>query len=155
LKIQPNKNQDREFKMNTLNLLKSCLFAGLFLTGVAGCGKQVTEKATIQGRWSGFEAGSTEKITLAFRGDQFTYWDAKSKEIGSGTFVVNDAAQPKQMDLTFQRIPAPEYVGKVGLAVFELQGDELKIAGSEPGSTQRPASIAGGQGVRMFTLKRE
>ncbi len=141
--------------MNTLNLLKSCLFAGLFLAGVAGCSKQAAEKATVQGRWSGFEKGGTERITLALSGNQFTYWDAKSNEIGSGTFVVNDAVQPRQMDLTFEKIPAPQYVGKVGLAVFELQGDELKIAGSEPGSTQRPASIAGGQGVRVFTFKRE
>lgn len=141
--------------MKTFNLLKSCLFAGLFLAGVAGCGKQATEKATVQGRWSGFEAGSTEKITLVFRGDQFTYSDAKSKEIGSGTFVVNDTTQPMQMDLTFQRIDAPQSVGKVGLAIFEFQGDELKMAGSEPGSTQRPASIAGGEGIRTFTFKRE
>ena len=141
--------------MNALNVVKSCLLAGLFLAGVVGCGKQTAVKPTVQGRWSGFEAGSTEKITLALGGNQFTYWDARTNEIGGGTFVINDTVQPRQMDLTFERIPAPQYVGKVGLAIFELQGDELKIAGSEPGSTLRPTNMAGGQGVRVFTFKRE
>lgn len=141
--------------LKTLNLLNSCLFAGLFLTGVASCSKQTTEKATIQGRWSGFETGNPEMITLAFTNNQFTYWDAKTNEIGGGTFVLNDTVQPKQMDLTFERIVAPEYVGKVGLAIFELKGDELTFAGAEPGTTVRPTNIAGGQGVRVFTFKRE
>ena len=125
----------------------------------ASCSKPAmekpAEKATVQGRWSGFENGRPEKITLEFNGDRFAYWDAQTNEIGSGTFVVNDTVQPSQMDLTFQQIPASEYVDKVGLAIYELQGNELKIAGSEPGSLQRPTNIAGGQGVRSFTFKRE
>lgn len=141
--------------MNALKHLKLCLLAGLFLAGIVGCGKQTAEKPTVQGRWSGFEQGRREKTILAFNGDQFAYWDAQSNKLGSGTFVVNDTMQPAQMDLTFLECPAPEYVGKVGLAIYELQRDELKIAGSEPGSTQRPTNIAGGEGIRVFTLKRE
>jgi len=141
--------------MNTPNLFKSCLLAGLLLAGVAGCNKQSAEKATVEGRWAGFEKGSTEKITVAFTGGRFAYWDARTNELGSGTFVVNDAVQPRQMDLTFEQIPAPGYVGKVGLSIYELQGDELRIAGCEPGSTLRPTNIAGGQDVRVFTFKRE
>jgi uncharacterized protein (TIGR03067 family) len=144
-----------KFNMKTLNLIKSCLFTGLFLAGLASCSKPAAEKATVEGRWSGFEAGNTERITVAFSSNQFTYWDAKTNEIGSGTFVINDTVQPRQMDLTFERIIAPEYVGKVGLAIFELQGDELTFAGAEPGSTLRPTNIAGGQGVRVFSFKRE
>jgi uncharacterized protein (TIGR03067 family) len=141
--------------MNALKHLKLCLLAGLFLAGIVGCGKHTAEKATVQGRWSGFEAGGTEKITLAFSGNQFTYWDAKTNELGSGTFVVNDAAQPKQMDLTFEKIAAPNYVGKVALAIYELQQNELKFAGAEPGTTVRPTNMAGGEGIRTFTFKRE
>ena len=144
--------------MNTLNLIKSCLIAALFAAVLAGCNKPAAEKApkaTVEGRWSGYEAGRSEKTIIEFKAGQFTYWDAQTNEIGSGTFVVNDAVEPNQMDLTFEKMLAPEYVGKVGLAVFELNGNELKIAGSEPGSTQRPTSVAGGQGVRVFALKRE
>ena len=141
--------------MNTRNLLTTCGLTILLAAGIVSCGKQKAEKASLEGRWSGFEAGDTEKITIAFSGNQFTYWDAKSNEIGGGTFVVNDTVQPKQMDLTFERMLAPQYVGKVGLAIFEFQGDQLTFAGAEPGSTVRPTNIAGGQGVRTFTLKHE
>jgi len=141
--------------MKAFNLMRSCVFAGLFLAGVAGCSKQATEKATVQGLWSGYEKGGTQRITVEFKGDQFTYWDSNTNEIGSGTFVMNDRVQPNQMDLTFEKIPAPDYVGKVALSIYELQGAELKIAGAEPGSTTRPTTIAGGQGIRTFTFKRE
>jgi len=142
--------------MKAFNLMRSCVFAGLFLAGVAGCSKQATEKATVQGLWSGYEKGGTQRITVEFKGDQFTYWDSNTNEIGSGRFVVNDTAQPNQMDLTFEKIPAPQYVGKVGLAVFELNGNELKIAGAEPGSTVRPTNVDdGGEGIQVFAFKRE
>jgi len=145
--------------MNIRNLVTTCGLISLLAAGIVGCSKQTPEKtpqkASLEGRWSGFEAGDTEKITIAFSGHQFTYWDAKTNELGGGTFVVNDTVQPKQMDLTFERMLAPQYVGKVGLAIFEFQGDQLTIAGAEPGSTVRPTNIAGGQGVRTFTLKHE
>ena len=141
--------------MKTRNLITVCGLTILLAAVIAGCSKQKSPEASLQGRWSGFETGNSEKITIAFSGNQFTYWDAKTNEIGSGTFVVNDTVQPKQMDLTFEKILAPNYVGKVALAIYELQQDELKFAGAEPGSTVRPTNIAGGQGIRTFTLKRE
>ncbi len=141
--------------MNTNNWVNLGLLAGLGLAVIAGCSQPAPKTATVQGRWSGFEKGGTEKITVAFTADRFTYWDSRTNEIGSGTFVVNDTVQPNQMDLKFEQIPAPDYVGKVGLAVFELRGDELRIAGAEPGSGQRPTNIEGGPGVRVFTFKRE
>ncbi len=141
--------------MKIVQIIDATILASLVFIGMTGCAKQTTEKPSVQGRWSGFESGGTEKITIEFKGNQFTYWDAHTNEIGSGTFVVNDSVEPNQMDLTFVKMPAPEYAGKTGLAVFELQGNEMKIAGAEPGNTARPASVNGGQGVRVFTFKRE
>lgn len=141
--------------MNVLNLFKLCLFASLLVVGIIGCSKPTAENATLEGRWSGFESGQTERITIEFTGNHFAYWDAQTNELGSGTFVVNDTVQPMQIDLTFEQIAAPELVGKVGLAIYELNGDELKFAGSEPGSIQRPPDISGGPGVRTFALQRE
>jgi uncharacterized protein (TIGR03067 family) len=135
------------------------LLACLLLVLAAGCDKQTTtptEKPTLEGRWSGFESGMPDnRLSLQFEGNQFTYWDAETNEIGGGTFVINDTVQPMEMDLTFERIITPEYEGKVGLAIFELNGDEMRIAGAEPGTTVRPTNIAGGQGVRTFIWKRE
>lgn len=88
-------------------------------------------------------------------GDQFAYWDSQTNEIGSGKFIVNETVEPKQIDLTFEKMRAPEYAGKVGLAIYEIKDGELTFAGSEPGSTVRPTSIVGGDGIRVFVFKRE
>jgi uncharacterized protein (TIGR03067 family) len=142
--------------MNTRNLLTTCGLTILLAAGIVSCGKPKAGQASLEGRWSGFEQGRPDnKLTLTLNGDRFAYWNTQSNEWGRGTFVVNDTLQPAQMDLTFQECPAPQYMGKVALAIYELQRDELKFAGSEPGSTQRPTNIAGGQGVRTLTFKRE
>lgn len=141
--------------MNTMKHLVVVGFAVVLAAGFVGCLHQGSSHVKLQGRWSGTEAGRTEKITLTFSGNRFAYTDNQSREIGSGTFIVNRTKQPMEMDLTFEIIPSPEHVGKVGLAIFELQGNELKIAGCEPGSGRRPQSIVAGQGVRVFTFNRE
>lgn len=141
------------------NLIAVCGLSLLLVAIMVGCSKpspaEPPVKLTLEGRWSGFEAGSTQKTIIEFKDNQFTYWDANANELGGGTFVVNDGILPKQMDLTFERIPAPKYVGKVGLAIFEFQGQQLIIAGAEPGTTVRPTGFTGEQGVRTFTLKRD
>jgi len=125
------------------------------VAGVVGCSTQKAAKPTLEGRWSGFEAGRSERTTIEFAGNQFTYWDAVTNELGGGTFVANEAVQPMQMDLTFERIGDPDYVGTVGLAIYELRDDELAIAGAEPGTTTRPTRFEGEAGVRVFHFKRQ
>jgi len=149
--------------MKTIRRVIGCGAVAFILSAVAGCHLNhqsapeppVAPKPTVQGRWSGYENGGTERITIEFTGDRFAYWDSQGKEIGSGTFKVNDTVQPNQLDLTFKNIDAPQYVGKVGLAVFEMQGNELKIAGAEPGTPVRPEHVAGGDGARAFVFQRE
>ena len=141
--------------MKKIKQINWLVCACLVSLGVAGSAKQTAEKATVQGRWHGVEEDSTQAIALVFEGDHFTYWDAQTNEIGSGTFTVSDSVEPKQMDLTFEQIPAPQYEGKVGLAIFELQDDVMKIAGAEPGATQRPTNMVARDGVRVFTFRRE
>lgn len=137
----------------------NCILIVLLCAFSAGCEKpykdKPSEKPSVQGRWSGLESGTTEIITLSFTSNRYAYYDARSNEIGSGTFVANETVQPMQMDLTFENIPAPEYVGKVGLAIYEFEGGSLKIAGSEPGSNQRPTNFVSSPGARIFTFKRE
>jgi hypothetical protein len=114
------------------------------------------EKSIVEGRWAGYEQGRPGgQITLLYETNRFTYWDAQTNEIGSGIFVINSKVKPMEMDLTFQKIAAPEYVGKVGLAVFEVNGDVLKIAGAEPGSIVRPTNTVAAEGVRAFIFDRQ
>jgi uncharacterized protein (TIGR03067 family) len=147
-------------KMNMTTRFNLFGLTTLLLASITGCSDpnaaSPSVKPSLQGRWSGFEEGRPdEKIVLVLETNRFVYWDAQTNEIGRGTFVANETVRPMQMDLTFEQILAPEYAGKVGLAIYELNGDEMKIAGSEPGSTVRPTNLAGGNGVRAFTFRRE
>lgn len=142
--------------MNKACSLKSCLLIALLLASLAGCGKSTSKKAALEGRWIGFEPARPEaRCVLIITGSQFDYRGALSNDWCRGTFVLNEQAEPRQLDLTLQEIAAPGYVGKVSLAIYELQADELKVAAAEPGTPSRPASLAGGPGVRVFSFKRE
>lgn len=143
-----------------MKTIKPATLLGMFLLATAtGCDSPAKTKApeppAIQGRWSGFENGKPGRLTLVLSTNQFAYFDDQTNEIGGGAFVMNHTIQPMQMDLTFERIPAPDLVGKVGHAIFELNGDELKIAGCELGSDERPTNMVAGGGVRVFVFKRE
>ena len=131
--------------------------AMLAIAVVASCSRQTpASTASLDGNWTGFDAGQpTEKCTLAITGTQFNYHGAQSNDWCRGTFTLNEQTQPKQMDMTVQEISAPEYVGKTVLVVYELNGDELKVAAAEPGKNMRPARMAGEQGVRVFSFKRD
>ena len=97
----------------------------------------------------------TAKCTLTISGAQFDYRGAQSNDWCRGTFVVNEQTQPKQIDMAIQEIAVQQYLGKTIPAIFELNGDELKVAAAEPGSAVRPASLGGGQGIRVFSFKRD
>jgi hypothetical protein len=144
--------------MNYKSFLPLCLIATSMVIWLTGCSKasqQRAEQPSIQGRWSGFEQGSSEKITIVYTSNQFAYFDATSNKLGSGTFVENRTVQPVQMDLTFEHMLSPEYEGKVGLALYEILSNRLTIAGCEPGSGQRPTNLVASDGVRVFNLTRD
>ena len=142
--------------MKQTNHLKIFVSLGVVLAILSGCSKSAAEKVSVEGRWTGYDqARPAEQITLELRAGHFTYWDAQTNQLGAGTYVVKGTGQPPQMDLTFVESMNPKYVGKVGLAIYQLQANELRIAGSEPGNTVRPADIAPSQDVIAFTFKRE
>jgi len=136
-----------------------CLVSAVIAACLAGCTPEAKSpppaKPSLEGAWSGTEEGSPQTILITFTGNQFAYTDAQSNPIGSGTFVVSEEAQPMEMDLTFVQIASPEYVGKVGLAIYRFEGDQLIIAGSEPGTGERPKEFTSGSGVRLFTFTRK
>jgi len=142
-----------------MNARTLCLLSASIAIVVSGCSRpspqQAAQQPSIQGRWSGFEYGSSDKIAIVYTDNQFAYFDASSNKLGSGTFVENRTVQPIQMDLTFEHMLSPEYEGKVGLAIYQIQSNQLTIAGCEPGSSQRPTNFVAGSGVRVFNLTRE
>ncbi len=142
--------------MNQPRHLKSCLLVGSLLACLIGCSKPALKSETLEGRWTGFEGDQPNaKCTLTITGTNLDYRGVQSNDWCRGTFVLNEWTQPRQLDLTIQEIADPQYAGKSLLGIYEFQGEALKVAVAEPGSAQRPAGLAGGQGVRVFTFKRD
>lgn len=147
-------HQNRNMKTN--QQLRMGLLAGLVLAAIVGCSKPEAKMTTLEGRWIGFQGGHPDATcTLVISGTQLDYRGAQSNDWCRGSFVLNEEAQPMQLDLTMQAISDPDYVGKTALGIYELKGGELRVAVAEPGSGQRPANLAGEQGVRVFSFKRE
>ena len=142
--------------MNPMRYLNPCLFAALLVMLTPGCHKPASEKTTFEGRWSGIEPGQPEaKCSLVITGTQLEYRGSQSNDWCRGTFVLNEKARPRQMDLTMRETPAPQDVGMTILVIYELQGEELKVAIAPPGSPQRPTRLASGEGNRFFSFMRD
>ena len=132
------------------------LLAILVIAALSGCRHLQGTGPTIEGRWIGHDLTQpTEQLTVSFSGNRFIYWDSRTNELGRGTYSINDNVQPAQIDLTFEMSVAPEFAGKVSLAIYELNGEELKIAGNDPGNPRRPVDFTGGHETRVFSWKRE
>ena len=96
------------------------------------------------------------QLTLQLTNGQFSYGIASEEnELGRGTYQVNGTVQPAEMDLRFESSIASRYVGKAALAIYELNGNELRIAGCEPGNPDRPTNFVADESVRVFSWKRQ
>lgn len=139
--------------MKTRNHLTLYLLGALFLTGY-GCSRQSEPAASsLEGRWTGYESGQpAAKCTATITGTNLVYRGARSNDWVRANFVVKDDVRPTQMDVTLQEGGVPEDAGLTLLAIYELQRDELKFA---VGLHERPTNFAGGQGIRVFTFKRQ
>lgn len=138
--------------MKMMPHLKLCLLASLALAGLAGCGHKAA-KAGLEGRWTGYDvARPAEQCVVTINGNQLEYRGAQSNDWVRGTFVLNEAAQPKQMDLLVQE-PPQSATGKAILVIYEMQGDEMKVA--VPGTPERPADFSPKPQVRIFSFKRD
>jgi uncharacterized protein (TIGR03067 family) len=71
-------------------------------------------------------------------------------EVEVGTFTVDPSKSPKTMDVM---ILEGTDKGKKQFGLYELKGDELKVAFAPPGK-DRPTALAGKEGVTVITYKR-
>jgi len=116
---------------------------------------QKAEKGTeLEGTWVGSDAGSY--------GDAWTFVISKGKvevkgpesAFYSGTITLNDKTNPKQAEFKIERCSMPEYAGETALSIYKLEGNNLTLATSEPGSISRPAYFDSTGGVMLFSLTR-
>jgi len=140
--------------MNRLQQLKFSLMTYLLLAVAAGCGKQSEPaKPGLDGRWTGFDVGQPDaQCTLTIKGNHVDYRGASPTDWLRGTIALNEQAQPAQMDLTIEESGASSDVGTTALMIYELRGDELRVAASKG---ERPTNLEGGERVRVFAFKRD
>jgi len=86
--------------------------------------------------------GKDKKAQLTFEGNKFML------ELGgksaSGTFTIDPAKKPKQIDMTVTKgsdEDTKKYEGKTSKGIYELEGDKLKWLAAEPGAEDRPEAF--------------
>lgn len=139
--------------MTTIRNLTLSALVLLLAAGLPGCRKQSqTAKSNIEGHWTGFDlARPAEKLQLTITGDQLEYHGAQADDWCRGTFVLNETTQPAQMDLVIKE--PPQAVATL-LVIYELQGDEIKVARADPGKP-RPADFTPSKQVKVLSFKRD
>jgi uncharacterized protein (TIGR03067 family) len=117
--------------------------------------KKDDAKDKLKGTWSvvTMEASGTKASAdevkgwlLVFDGDKVTF---KGKETKTGTCKVDASQKPAHLDIT----PSDPRDRPMKL-IYQLDGDELKIAGSDPNGGDRPKGFDDKK-IRVLTLKRE
>ncbi len=111
------------------------------------------DQEKIQGTWalvSGESDGKplsdevVRQIKLVFAGDKLTTQNKDRKSVVA--FRLNPKATPKEIDVDMD--------GNVGKGIYQLDGDELKIAHGEVGGARPKEFPKAGSGLMVMILKR-
>jgi uncharacterized protein (TIGR03067 family) len=88
-------------------------------------GKWVVKEATTLG---GIDQAHLTDAVIAIAGDQFTY-TTPAKAVSRGRIKVDDKARPKRLEFEPQAEDGkPVAAGKAGRWIYEVDGDELRMA---------------------------
>lgn len=121
----------------------------IWLAWVSGCNGVTTE---LEGTWIGHEVGvDSVEWRMVVRGNRFECAGHDGEVWSKGTFFLNEASTPKQIDVYIDDASDRKSEGKTALGIYQLVGTTLRLASCEPGITTRPSSFEGGQeGVKTF-----
>lgn len=117
------------------------LFAVIVIAGVAATA--VSDLAALQGTWQGHAtSGDTASVwslvvsnkSLVLRSPDTNLWYET-------TFVLHEDATPKQLLATITGCSDPNSIGKVGNAIYKIEGPAMSLAGYEPGKTNFPSGF--------------
>jgi uncharacterized protein (TIGR03067 family) len=141
--------------MKTRDVLNLFALAAIGFAVTIGCSRQKTTVSGLEGHWTGVDLVHPDtKCELTITGTNLNFRGTRPNDWCRGTFVLNEQAQPKQMDLMLNEA-APESVGKLNLVIYEIQGNDLKIAACRPGSPQQPADFTPTVEVRVLSFQRD
>ncbi len=133
--------------------------ATLLFAAAAWSQDAADERKFLQGTWlptaaelseNPFDEATLKTIKLVLEGDKYTV--AVGKSIDKGTTKIDPAAKPKTMDIIGTDGPNK---GKTMLAIYELNGDTLRICYDLTGKV-RPSEFKSKKGELLFlaTYKR-
>lgn len=135
--------------------------AMVFVISIGGCKKEpqtqkvITDLDRIQGTWKGTELGGrSDEWILVITGDKIQV-DGPGPEDYAGTITIDESTTPKSGTLKIETCAFDAYIGKVAQNIYKLEGDTLTWAGTEPGSGMMPTSFEGGNGTRVFEVKKQ
>jgi uncharacterized protein (TIGR03067 family) len=140
-------------KLRWLSLVVVCSLMGSVGTAQDKAGS--SDKDKIQGTWSAVAGQHNGKavpsdqvkgVQVVFTGDKLIL-KSSGKEMEL-TFKLDPSKKPKEIDVDFG--------GKTGTGIYELDGDNLKIAHGELGDP-RPKEFVSkeGSGVSLMVFKRQ
>lgn len=127
--------------------MKACLGMGAlalcFVVGIVQAGDADKDRKALEGTWKGKGPAGEGVLVVAFSGKNFTFTmqEGNDKLVFKGTYKIDPAKNPKQMDLTVTDGPDANFNGKTALAIYELKGDKLKWCANEPGQEGRPTDF--------------
>jgi uncharacterized protein (TIGR03067 family) len=138
-------------------------FAGLFVLGmliaVGSLSGQDAKKASskVEGEWKptefkedGKEGNIADDMRMIFKDDTFLVREGDQVHV-KGTFKVNAARKPHEIDMEFTEGPE-NFQGKTGKGIYAIDGNTLKIALKAPGLDERPKEFASAEGSKIFLL---
>jgi RNA polymerase sigma factor (sigma-70 family) len=118
---------------------------------LAAAGSGESSKQTLQGHWTGSNtAHPSQTCTLNISGDQIEYRGTDPNDWLRGTFVLNENAEPQQLNVTILE-PAKGFI----VGIYEVKGDTATIAVAPHGSSQRPVDFTPGPQVDVLELQHD
>ena len=137
--------------------LVAWLASGLLM--VCGCASTPKRDLTrLQGTWVGEELnGPKGECRMTVEGHTLKFQGASPQEWYVGTLTLVPKAHPKQAIVTIVDCPYRPYINKAALAIYNLEGDKLTLAGHEPGNDRFPTAFVHDQAsqTRAFVFTRQ
>lgn len=148
--------------MKRTALLVWALLAVFVLPVWAADDKVAEEDKKFEGTWvvTAMEVGGNkaadeffDKMTFTFKGKNYEQKDG-DKLVEAGKQDLDPSKTPKQMDIT---VTAGDTKGKKQLAIYEIDGEKLKICAADHDDPVRPAKFETKEGSRsmIFELKKK
>lgn len=111
----------------------------------------VAAASDITGTWTGQEDGG-EPVVFVFTSTDWSYTNEAGDDWQRGTYTFNENSDPRQLDLYISAASDNRWITRTALFIYKIDGNQMTLSGSEPGSGTRPVGFSGDAAVRTFIL---